>query len=115
MAAAIQCIYRDLEYATSLVKAKAGKNAAAANAGANTADGAAVPPLLDDDDPEEESWTFVGGDETDTEQLGLSQPRITAPGSRFADVGPTDGQRSNSSSTADDSNASSRVATGTSS
>jgi sterol 3beta-glucosyltransferase len=67
---AVQCIYRDLEYATNLIKSKAGKyqtrrEAAAAAATAGTAtDGSgsteAVADLLDDD--EEESWTFVGGD-----------------------------------------------------
>ncbi|KAI1809031.1 glycosyltransferase family 1 protein [Poronia punctata] len=57
---AIQSIYRDLEYAKSLVASKAGKNAATVggNDGATTAD-----------ESEEESWTFVGGDETDSELL----------------------------------------------
>ncbi|KAI1207504.1 glycosyltransferase family 1 protein [Annulohypoxylon truncatum] len=54
---AIQCIYRDLEYAKSLIKSKAGKNAATAS----SPDGTTV------DDSEEESWTFVGGDEGDPE------------------------------------------------
>ena len=49
MGTAIQCIYRDMEYAKSLIKRKAGKNAG------NEAD----------DEDEEESWTFVGGDEPD--------------------------------------------------
>lgn len=44
---AIQSIYRDLEYAKSLIKVKTGKNA-----------------QLDDDETEE-SWTFVGADEPD--------------------------------------------------
>lgn len=61
---AVQCIYRDLEYATNLIKAKAGKNqtrreAAKGTAGA-AADGSGAADELDDD--EEESWTFVGGD-----------------------------------------------------
>ena len=43
---AIQSIYRDLEYAKSLIKRKAGKNE-------NADDD-------DDDDEAEESWTFVG-------------------------------------------------------
>lgn len=43
---AINSIYRDMEYAKSLIKAKAGKNAAAAG--------------TDDDEPEE--WTFVDED-----------------------------------------------------
>ncbi|CAJ2508487.1 Uu.00g135130.m01.CDS01 [Anthostomella pinea] len=55
---AIQSIYRDLEYATSLVKSKAGKNAITAG----KSDGSAA-----DDESEEESWTFVGGDEVDPE------------------------------------------------
>ncbi|KAF7562944.1 hypothetical protein G7046_g1199 [Stylonectria norvegica] len=51
---AIQCIYRDLEYAKSLIKRKTGKNA---QGDAN------------DDEGTEESWTFVGGDDTDAEQM----------------------------------------------
>ena len=45
---AIQNIYRDLEYAKSLIKRKVGKNAQAD---------------IEDDDETEESWTFVGSDE----------------------------------------------------
>ncbi|KAL2017215.1 hypothetical protein VTK56DRAFT_2422 [Thermocarpiscus australiensis] len=62
---AVQCIYRDLDYATSLIRSKAGKNQTRREAAAVImADGAAaeVPDLDDDDDDEEESWTFVGGD-----------------------------------------------------
>ncbi|GKT82202.1 LOW QUALITY PROTEIN: UDP-glucose:sterol glycosyltransferase [Colletotrichum tofieldiae] len=47
---AIQCLYRDMEYATSLVKRKAGKHAHAEE---------------DDDEEAEESWTFIGNDEPD--------------------------------------------------
>ncbi|KAF4981980.1 hypothetical protein FZEAL_2326 [Fusarium zealandicum] len=47
---AIQCIYRDLEYAKTLIKRKAGKNAQ---------------PDAGEDDDTEESWTFVGRDEPD--------------------------------------------------
>ncbi|KAI6088336.1 glycosyltransferase family 1 protein [Hypoxylon rubiginosum] len=54
---AIQCIYRDLEYAKSLIKSKAGKNAAATS----SPDGTIA------DDSEEESWTFVDGDNIDPE------------------------------------------------
>ncbi|KAI1411609.1 glycosyltransferase family 1 protein [Hypoxylon sp. FL1857] len=54
---AIQCIYRDLEYAKSLIKSKAGKNVATAS----SPDGTVA------DDSEEESWTFVGGDDVDPE------------------------------------------------
>lgn len=67
MDTAIQCIYRDLEYAKSLIMSKAGKNAsrrdsiAAAKSGGVEAE--------DDDDAEEESWTFVGGGETDIDDL----------------------------------------------
>lgn len=47
---AIQCMYRDLEYATSLIKRKAGKNGQ---------------PDKGEDEEHEESWTFIGGDEPD--------------------------------------------------
>ncbi|KAK1986067.1 glycosyltransferase family 28 domain-containing protein [Colletotrichum cereale] len=47
---AIQCLYRDMEYATSLIKRKAGKHAHAEE---------------DDDEEAEESWTFIGNDEPD--------------------------------------------------
>ncbi|KAI1082540.1 glycosyltransferase family 1 protein [Whalleya microplaca] len=59
---AIQCIYRDMEYAKSLIKSKAGKNAAAATATTTTGPDGAVPDDVDVDvfDDEEESWTFVG-------------------------------------------------------
>ncbi|KAI2634459.1 glycosyltransferase family 1 protein [Xylaria nigripes] len=53
---AIQTIYRDLEYAKSLVLSKAGKNAATASNPDDTGDG---------DESEQESWTFVGGDEVE--------------------------------------------------
>jgi sterol 3beta-glucosyltransferase len=53
---AIQSIYRDMEYAKSLIKRKAGKNK---NADADD----------DDDDETEESWTFVGGDEPDPDMV----------------------------------------------
>ena len=60
----MQCIYRDLEYATNLIKAKAGKNQtrreAAKGTAGTAADGSGAADELDDD--EEESWTFVGGD-----------------------------------------------------
>ena len=60
---AIQCIYRDLEYATSLIKAKAGKNASRRD----TVGVAGVD--ADDDDEEEESWTFVGGGDVDVDDF----------------------------------------------
>ena len=66
---AVQCIYRDLEYATNLIKAKAGKNQTRreaakgdATAGTGTDGSAAALGATPDDDDEEESWTFVGGD-----------------------------------------------------
>lgn len=59
---AIQSIYRDLDYAKSLIKAKTLKNASnqpkSPSSEGNTGS---------DDEPEEESWTFVGGDEIDPE------------------------------------------------
>ncbi|OAQ75685.1 UDP-glucose:sterol glycosyltransferase [Purpureocillium lilacinum] len=73
---AIQNIYRDLEYATSLIKRKAGKNAQMDT---------------EDDEDTEESWTFVGSDEPDpdvvTKKLseglgGLGMGRDRALGSQ---------------------------------
>ncbi|KAK6067998.1 udp-glucose:sterol glycosyltransferase [Seiridium cupressi] len=59
---AIQCIYRDLEYARSLVVAKAGKHQAAKQGQPVTS------ASLSDDEDEEESWTFIGtGHEFDPE------------------------------------------------
>lgn len=51
---AIQCIYRDMEYAKSLIEKKSMKNTAAAER-ATTSGSEEL-----DDDAEEESWTFVG-------------------------------------------------------
>ncbi|KAH9890812.1 glycosyltransferase family 1 protein [Xylariomycetidae sp. FL2044] len=69
---AIQSIYRDMEYAMSLVKSKVGKNATAARA--TTSAGSTTDSTkdhvhdLDAPEEEEESWTFVGaGDEIDPE------------------------------------------------
>ncbi|KAJ0114469.1 hypothetical protein J7T55_010859 [Diaporthe amygdali] len=53
---AIQCIYRDMEYAKSLIERKAGRNAAAAERAATSGSDDL------DDDAEEESWTFIGDD-----------------------------------------------------
>lgn len=66
---AIQCIYRDLEYATSLIKAKASKNAK--HQKTQQEDGATDG---DDEgyDDETEEWTFVGGNIPDD---GISSPR----------------------------------------
>lgn len=55
MELAIQCIYRDMEYATSLIKRKAGKNE--------------QPDAEEDEEETEESWTFVGGDEPDPDMV----------------------------------------------
>lgn len=52
---AIQSLYRDMEYAKSLVKRKAGKN----QGGTDEQAGADV------DEEDEESWTFITGDEPD--------------------------------------------------
>ena len=52
---AIQCIYRDLEYARSLIKTKPAEGE--------------PPKEEDDDEGPEESWTFVGRDEPDPEVL----------------------------------------------
>jgi len=83
---AIQSIYRDLGYAKDLVAAKAGKNAATAG----STDGGNV-----GDESEEESWTFVGGDEVDPElivkksTLAEMEASIKAGGSGFGS-GPLD-------------------------
>ena len=57
---AIQSIYRDMEYAKSLIKRKAGKHVQGAE---TTADDG------DEEDEVEEAWTFVGGDEPDPEAM----------------------------------------------
>ncbi|KAK4442693.1 sterol 3-beta-glucosyltransferase [Podospora aff. communis PSN243] len=62
---AIQCIYRDLDYARNLIKSKAGKNSARRES--VTADGADADV---DDGEEEESWTFVGTDADTIDDLG---------------------------------------------
>ncbi|KAK4160515.1 family 1 putative glycosyltransferase [Cladorrhinum sp. PSN259] len=66
---AVQSIYRDLEYATNLIKAKQGKNhprkksEAGVTGGGGTAEvSAGENDDAPDNDEEEESWTFVGGD-----------------------------------------------------
>ncbi|KAK0625174.1 glycosyltransferase family 1 protein [Bombardia bombarda] len=63
---AVQCIYRDLEYATNLIKSKAGKNASRRD---NSAEGGGADADVDDDEAEEESWTFVGGDADTVDDL----------------------------------------------
>ncbi|KAK2035664.1 glycosyltransferase family 28 domain-containing protein [Colletotrichum zoysiae] len=85
---AIQCIYRDMEYATSLIKRKAGKHAQAEE---------------DDEEEAEESWTFVGSDEPDpdmtTKKLsemggvpGLAEPKKPL-GNRVMRVSPSASQQ----------------------
>ena len=77
MQTAIQAIYRDLDYARSLIKARA------AVQGATT-------PALEDDVEIEESWTFIG-DESDPEVqkkmqewdlASRGQPRVSMDGLR---------------------------------
>ncbi|KAL1862897.1 Sterol 3-beta-glucosyltransferase [Diaporthe australafricana] len=62
---AIQCIYRDMEYAKSLIERKAGRNAAAAER-ATTSGSDDL-----DDDVEEESWTFIGDDAGPDDDLDI--------------------------------------------
>ncbi|KAK0648312.1 glycosyltransferase family 1 protein [Cercophora newfieldiana] len=62
---AIQCIYRDMDYAKNLIKSKTGKNHARRES--VTADGAEAD--VDDDAEEEESWTFVGADADTADDL----------------------------------------------
>ncbi|KAK0610949.1 glycosyltransferase family 1 protein [Immersiella caudata] len=62
---AVQCIYRDLDYAKNLIKSKTGKNSARKES--VTADGADAD--IDDDREEEESWTFVGADADTVDDL----------------------------------------------
>ncbi|KAF7548696.1 hypothetical protein G7Z17_g6868 [Cylindrodendrum hubeiense] len=74
---AIQCIYRDLEYATSLIKRKTGKNGQSE----------AV-----EDEEAEESWTFVGRDEPDPDHVtkklsdGLTGRKEKALGSQVLET-----------------------------
>ncbi|PHH74114.1 hypothetical protein CDD82_5095 [Ophiocordyceps australis] len=75
---AIQCIYRDLEYAKSLIKLKAGKNAVQQQLGP---DGGGSD---DEEEGTEESWTFVGADVPDpdvmTQKLSLGPGRVSGGG-----------------------------------
>jgi sterol 3beta-glucosyltransferase len=72
---AIQSLYRDLEYATSLIKAKTGKHSSHHH---ESGDGT---PAFDDAD-EEESWTFVGSDADGVEDLHLDSV-LKRPSSDF--------------------------------
>ncbi|KAK4225682.1 family 1 putative glycosyltransferase [Podospora fimiseda] len=70
---AVQSIYRDLEYATNLIRAKAGKNRPRQRCSLTGVTTETLSPADDDslDNDEEESWTFVGGDaETSDEADG---------------------------------------------
>ena len=64
METAIQCIYRDLEYAKSLIEAKRLKNVS--HQPKTTESDSNMNNSEDDPDAEEEeeSWTFVGGDDS---------------------------------------------------
>ncbi|KAL1854409.1 hypothetical protein VTK73DRAFT_8752 [Phialemonium thermophilum] len=95
---AIQCIYRDLEYAKSLILAKVAKNAAArkdGGAAGATSSGSATPGgrkegggeddddeerEVEDDDEEEESWTFVTGGDVDDEEIREAAAAAAAGG-----------------------------------
>ncbi|KAF3013071.1 Sterol 3-beta-glucosyltransferase [Neopestalotiopsis sp. 37M] len=67
---AIQAIYRDLEYARSLVVAKAGKHQASKQGKEATSDSAS------EDEEEEESWTFVGNDDDFETELIASKSAL---------------------------------------
>ncbi|KAK5659134.1 hypothetical protein OQA88_1224 [Cercophora sp. LCS_1] len=83
---AIQCIYRDLEYAKNLIKSKAGKNTARRNS--VTAEGTNADIDDDDDVDEEESWTFVGAD-ADLDDLSTEGVmRKTVADLRKSPIGP---------------------------
>ena len=74
---AIQCIYRDLEYAKSVIKSKTTKNAAMASSPDGT--------IADDSDDEEENWTIIDDDNIDPDfvmkKSGLSQVEASGGGS----------------------------------
>ena len=79
---AIKCIYRDLEYAKSLVKAKSQK--LSSTTPQNQQDHA----FAFDDPAEEESWTFVGTDPDgpDDSSLGSAvKPTKSDPLAAFDD------------------------------
>ena len=61
----IQAIYRDMEYAKSLILRKVGKN----GAGASGSENPTGETDADEDDVQEEAWTFVGGDEPDPDMV----------------------------------------------
>ncbi|KAK4664754.1 Sterol 3-beta-glucosyltransferase [Podospora pseudopauciseta] len=55
---AVQCIYRDMEYATNLIRSKMGKNHA------RTGENVSMMEANLNNEDEEESWTFVGDSDT---------------------------------------------------
>lgn len=67
---AIQCIYRDMEYARSLVVAKAGKHQASKQSKEAASDS------VSEDEEEEESWTFVGNDDDFETEVISSKPSL---------------------------------------
>lgn len=85
---AIQCIYRDLEYAKNLIKAKAGKNSARRES--VTADGADAD-IDDFDEDEEESWTFVGAGADTADDLNVESVIKTVADLRSSPMGVSGG------------------------
>lgn len=65
MATAIQCIYRDLEYARKLStdKSKNRKPVAPSANNVESPEHSMNEPTIYDDDDVEESWTFIAGDD----------------------------------------------------
>lgn len=65
MATAIQCMYRDLEYARKLStdKSKNRKPVAPAANSVESRENSMNEPTIYDDDDVEESWTFIAGDD----------------------------------------------------
>ncbi|KAK4146688.1 glycosyltransferase [Dichotomopilus funicola] len=105
---AIKCIYRDLEYATELIRAKRGKSKTRTTTATGTGTDGPSPdsPLSprrpgqpgqddeggivydpDDDDLEEESWTFVGGDAETIDDLSVEGTVKRAVGMSVGGVG----------------------------
>ncbi|KAL1888367.1 Sterol 3-beta-glucosyltransferase [Sporothrix stenoceras] len=83
---AIQCIYRDMEYAKSLVREKAVKSGMLRSSVASAGDESDADGYDDDDEPEE-SWTFVGDDDPMQQSMILT-PEAGGSGS----VSPAAGQ-----------------------
>ncbi|OAL31419.1 hypothetical protein AYO22_01011 [Fonsecaea multimorphosa] len=77
---AIHAIYRDLEYARSLVKARAAIQQQGAAAAAGGATGLTAIDLLDEGGDIEESWTFIGDESDPNIQRRLQEWDTTAAG-----------------------------------